>query len=170
MFIRNLLITVKFNWIVFCRFLNIIFRDNKQLQLFKLEFDNDIVFKKSYVVLNYRFKNALYYKFGNIQTIEKERIVFDVNNIKDVINLTVYGFFQSKTYFLEFNPKLEIKNKSFITEITDFETTLNFKNFNCRIVETKIYATLIVSNIKNFNVVKNKLSFKPIPFNQSEFI
>lgn len=170
MFIKNLLIIVKFNWIVFCRFLNIIFRDNKQLQLLKLEFDNDIVFKKSYAVLNYRFKNALYYKFGNLQTVEKERIVFDVDNIIDAINLTVYGFFQSKTYFLEFNPKLEIKNKSFITEITDFETILNFKNFNCSIVETKIVETLIGSTIKNFNVVNNKLSFTPKLFNQSEFI
>lgn len=58
---------IKFSFTVLRRALKLLFRANKEIFLLHLEVNTEHIFKNSYQVVRYRFRNALWYQFGNIR-------------------------------------------------------------------------------------------------------
>ena len=84
-----------------------------------LDYENNHLFENSYVVVNYRFRNALYYKFGNHKTLEKQIKIFNLKNFENEFDLIVYGFFRKKRYKLKFEPNLKLNTDDFKTSISN---------------------------------------------------
>ena len=67
--------------VVIARFFTILFRRRKGIELLLLDYAEEHIFEKSYLVINYRFRNAIYYKFGNLKTLVKQIKIFDLQNL-----------------------------------------------------------------------------------------
>lgn len=157
--------------IVLVRFLLIIFKRNKDIQLIKLEYNKNHLFKNSFVIIDYQFKNALWYSFDNKKTLEKGIKVFNLENINLNINLVVYGFFRKKKYILKFNPTLKIENQNF---------KINFSNLSLHLERNSIpelTPLLIEVFVSEPPLKKTKIIITNQPFrlkhnnyNQNEFI
>jgi hypothetical protein len=157
--------------VVITRFLIILFRRRKGLELLRIEYDREHLFSQSFIVINYRFRNAIYYKFGNHKTFEKEIKIFNLKNFEKEFELTVYGFFRKKSYKLKFEPKLTLETSTFKTDFSNLNNDFEFKsipdlstpNFKVELVEIKIKPSKL-------KIIHNKLVLKHETFNQSHFI
>ena len=63
---------MQFLKIVLTRFFIILFRRVKGIQLLQLDYDTQNLFESSFIVVNYRFRNAIWYRFGSHKTVEKK--------------------------------------------------------------------------------------------------
>ena len=153
------------------RFFKILFRRRRKIEEINLNYSTEHIFDNSYVIINYRFTNAIYYRFGKYKTLEKQIKIFNLKNFDKEFDFVVYGFLRSKTYKLKFEPKLSLNNSSFKT---------TFSNLNLKLEERsipKLSHPYIYCDIKTPNINKSKIEIKqPIiiisnaTFNQNEFI
>jgi hypothetical protein len=80
------------------------------------------------LIIRYRFRNVLWYDFKNIsKTTDKEIIILNIKNLPAApIELIVYGFFRSKTFYLSIIPESILQNKSFKTSINRINEIDNY--------------------------------------------
>lgn len=166
-------LTEKFSYliIIISRFLLILFRRKKGIELLRLEYNTEHLFDKSFIVILYRFRNAIYYQFGNQTTVEKNIKIFNLNNFKREFELTVYGFFRKKTYKVKFEPKLTLETSSFKTDFFNLKNDFQFKtipnlstpNFKIELIEIEIKPSKL-------KITPHKLALKHETFNQIDFI
>lgn len=153
------------------RFFIILFRKRKSIQFLHLHYSDKYLFSNSIIIINYRFRNAIYYKFGNHITVEKEIKLFNIDKIKPEIILTVYGFFRKQHYVLKVEPDNILINGTFKTEFNNLNPEL--KNKIVPQSFSKDYSSDIKKiNVKLSNVELNIKTIKPkhSSFNQIDFL
>ena len=162
---------INFYKFVLVRFFIILFRKNKKLLLLHLDYENNHLFENSYVVVNYRFRNALYYKFGNHKTLEKQIKIFNLKNFENEFDLIVYGFFRKKRYKLKFEPNLKLNTADFKTSISNITIQLEEKNM-LNLSLSSLNLEIKKPNIKHkkISITNRIINIKNKPFNQNEFI
>lgn len=156
---------------VVARFFKILFRKNKTIELIHLEYSNNPIFENGYIIINYRFRNAIYYRFNSIKTLEKQIKIFDLTNIEHEFDLDVYGFFQKKKYRIKIEPQLAFKSQSFKTKFKNLAKQMEFEQLE----SVNIPSLIIKPKIENILLPKIKLKNHPIifksnSFNQNDFI
>lgn len=87
---------------IFFRFFKILFRSDKRIKMVYINSSNYNSLGDDIIVLNYRFKNGIYYKV-NGQSTEKFQMILHKNDISSVVDIVVYGLFSQKKY--KFNIK-----------------------------------------------------------------
>lgn len=162
---------LQFILIIVGRFFKILFRKRKEIELLYLNYSTEYIFDNSLIIINYRFRNGLWYRFGKHKTLEKEIKIFNLKNFETEFDLVVYGFFQRKAFKLKFEPQLTINTQSFKTSLSN----LSFEK-----VEKTIPALIqphLYSNIRKPSLIASKIKVtnKPIiinnnTYNQNEFI
>jgi hypothetical protein len=157
--------------IVTNRFFIILFRRRKRIELLQLDYDDEHIFEKSYIVINYRFRNALYYRFGKHRTLQKQIKIFDLQNFDKEFDFIVYGFFQKKKYKLKFEPKQKLNNLNFKTTLSNLSLRLEEKSL------PKLTPTLFSCVIKKPMVItpeielnQPKIKISNTTFNQTDYI
>jgi hypothetical protein len=166
-----LLEKLRFLKVVITRFLIILFRRKKGIELLRLDYYTGHLFDNSFIVINYRFRNAIYYRFGNHKTLEKQIKIFNIKNFKNEFDLIVYGFFRKKTYKIQFEPQLTLNSNSFKTTFSNL--TLNLKEQNIpKLTHSSIYLDIEKPNImsQKIKISNYSLQMKTNSFNQNEFI
>ncbi len=162
---------LRFLKVVIARFLIILFRRKKEIELLRLEYDRKHLFDNSFIIINYRFRNAIYYQFGNHKTLEKEIKIFNLKNFENEFELTVYGFFIKKTYKLKFEPKLTLETSNFKTNFSNLKNDIEFQTIpNLSTPNFKIELVKIEIKPSKLKITPNKLVLKHNPFNQNDFI
>lgn len=170
-YIKSFLEKLQFLKVVITRFLIILFRRRKGIELLLLEYNTEHIFENSFIIVNYRFRNALYYKFGNHKTVEKQIKIFNLKNFDNEFQLNVYGFFRKKTYQLKFEPKLILDSEKFKTSFSNFNVKLeeqNIPNLSHPIFYLAIDKTIIKS--PKTEIINKTITIKNNSFNQNEFI
>ena len=165
-YIKPALNKIRFAFIVSGRFLKILFRWRKGIRLLHLDYAKKYQFQNSYLIIRYRFKNALWYKFKYIKkTTEKQIIIFNLNNIPELpIELTVYGFFRTKTFDISIEPEFYLQTASFKTSITRlYEIELQETTINMSIAQP-------ITAIPKIKVFHPKIQVKQASFNQTDFL
>lgn len=154
---------LQFVGVVIWRFLIIVFRKRKDIKLLYIDYNTKNLFDNSFFIINYRFRNALYYQFGEHKTLEKQIKILNLKNIDHEFNLIVYGFFQKKIYPIKLKPQMSFDSLSFKTSISK----LNLEATKQRIVSqpSKVYVNQTEIKIKD-----SKIKFNPTTYNQNEFI
>lgn len=171
-YLKYLLEKLHFIKVVTARFFIILlFRRRKRIEEIHLNYSSEHLFNNSYIIINYRFRNAIYYRFGKYKTLEKQIKIFDLKNFDKEFEFIVYGFFDTKRYKLKFEPQLTLENSSFKT---------SFSYLNIKLVDRtipKLAHPNIYSNIKKPKIIipNIEINHKPITisntiFNQNEFI
>lgn len=162
---------LQFILIIVGRFLKILFRKSKKIELLFLNYSTEYIFDNSLIIIKYRFRNGLWYRFGKHKTLEKEIKIFNLKNFDTEFDFVVYGFFQRKVFKLKFEPQLTINTRRFKTSLS---------NLSLEIVEKTIPALIqpnLFNNIRKPSLVASKIKVtnKPIiinnnTYNQNEFI
>lgn len=157
---------LRFASTVIGRFFLILFRRKKTIQLSHLEYSTDYLFENSYLIIKYRFKNALWYNFKNLRTTtQKNIIIFDLKNINTTkIILVVYGFFRNKKYEIEVLPKNRLKTKGFTTIIHHHN---ELKNITPELTFIIQKPNVIIPLLKLY---KDSPAIKHSSFNQTDFL
>lgn len=170
-YIRYLLEKLNFIKVVIARFLIILFRRRKRIQEIYLNYSTEHLFNNSYIIINYRFRNAIYYQFGQYKTLEKRIKIFDLKNCDKEMDFVVYGLFDSKQYKLIFKPQLSLENSSFQTSFSNLNIKLSERTIpklihykvNCHIKTPIITTSRIKINQPSIKISKTN-------FNQNEFV
>lgn len=83
------------------KFYKIAMRNNRKIKKIYSNHSSKHFFGDDMVTLNFRFKNAVYYKIGSLRTTQNHLLVERPSKYEQM-ELTVYGFFRKKTYVLDF--------------------------------------------------------------------
>lgn len=166
-------IVFKFNFIknVLFRCIKILFRKNKKIRLLYINYDAKHLFDSSYIVINYRFANAIYYRFGNQITLEKQIKIFDLRNCDTELDFVVYGFFCKKEYKLKFEPQFTLENSSFKTAISNLNLKLEERT-TPKLISSNIYCDISPPKIltQKIKIKQPNIKISNTTFNQNEFI
>lgn len=170
-YLVNILEILHFIKVVIIRFLIILFRRRKGIELLHLEYNTEYLFDNSFIIINYRFRNALYYKFGNHKSLEKQIKIFNLKNFDKEFQLTVYGFFRKKTYLLKFEPKLKLESEKFKTSLSDFSIKLEEQNIP-KLSHPLFYLAMDkpIISLPKTEITNKPITIKTNSFNQNEFI
>jgi hypothetical protein len=98
------------------RIIKIFFRTDKTIRLIYSNYSNKHFFGDKFIILDYRFRNALWYKVGDKIT-EKRHFLLEKPEMPQKIVLTVYGFFRKKMYLLDFSAADYIDSSTFCVEL-----------------------------------------------------
>jgi len=153
------------------RFFVILFRKRRNIELLHLDYDTKHLFDNSFIVINYRFRNAIYYRFGKHKTLEKQIKIFNIKTFDNEFDLIVYGFYRKKIYKIQFEPQLTLNNTSFKTTISNL--TLKLKEQNVpKLAHPSIYLDIEKPNImsQKIKISNHSLQIITNSFNQNEFI
>lgn len=159
----------KFILKVLGRAIIVMFRRRQQIQLLRLEYCDQHLFENSYIILQYRFRNALWYRIGKHKTLEKELKIFNLKNFEKEFDFIVYGLFRKKVYKLKFEPKWSLDTTTFKTEVQSkslelmAQPNLIFGELDFRLTTPLVYINTIDIQITNIAVAVSN-------YNQTDFI
>ena len=138
----------------------------------QLDYSKKYLFDKSYLLINYKFKNALWYDFKNLKkTTNKQAVVFNLQNLSsNRITLIVHGFFQKKVYYINIEPEKILETKSFKLNLYGFQKKsfvpqINFsrKNLLINLQPIKIFK-------KDIKIFKKEIKINHSFYTQTDFI
>lgn len=160
---------IKRYWKIFV----ILFKWNKNIKPIQLSYFREWRFEKSYLIIHFNFKNAIWYQLKNIKRTNcLQPIILNLENIKEKqIEFTVYGFFRQKTYLIDI-----VKSETLITET--FKTEIKQINIIQQIatsIKVKIKKPILKKQIIRLEQNNIEANIKPITlnfknYNQKEFI
>ena len=170
-YLTYLLKKIQFIKVVIARFLIILFRRRKRIEELYINYVTEHIFANSYIIINYRFRNAIFYRFGNHKTLEKQIKIFNLTNFDNEFDFVVYGLFQKRKYKLKFEPQLTLNTENFKTKFSNLNLKLQERTIP-KLVHPNIYSVIDKPII---NTPKIKIQNKPITishktFNQTDFI
>lgn len=170
-YLTYLLEKLHFFKVVTARFLIILFRRKKRIEQLYLNYSTEHIFDNSYIIINYRFRNAIYYRFGKYITLEKQIKIFDLKNFDKEFDFVVSGFFRSKTYKLKFDPQLFLNNSSFKTSVSNLNIKLEKRTIP-NLAHPNIYSNIKKPKIiiPNIEINHKQITISNTIFNQNEFI
>lgn len=151
--------------------MKILFRWRKGIELLCLDFATEHLFDSSFIVINYRFRNALFYRFGKHLTLEKQIKIFNLKNFESEFDLIVYGFFRTKTYKLKFEPQWRLENSSFKTSLSNLSLKLKHQPIP-KLGRAAIFLTIDKPTIETpkVTIVHKTIKLEISTYNQNEFI
>ena len=157
---------IRFLLIVCGRFFIILFRWRKGIKLLRLDYEKKYQFDNSYLIIRYKFRNAIWHNFKNIKkTTEKEIIFLNLKNVPEIpIELTVYGFFRSSTFYISVTPESTLQSNSFKTSIKGIN---EIKSYSKPIVLKNINLTPTLPKIK---LNHSEIQIKQPSYNQTDFL
>jgi len=157
---------IKFFFIVCGRFFIILFRWRKGIKLLRLDYAKKYQFDNSYLIIRYRFRNALWYNFKNIKkTTEKKIIVLNLKNIPETpIELTVFGFFRRKTFHISVIPESILQNNSFKT------STKGITEIECIIKPVVLKVVNPTPTLPKTKLNHLEIQIKQPSYNQTDFL
>lgn len=85
---------------VILRALRIIVRKDRKMKRLKFSYAQH-TFTNTLLVINYRFKNALYYKVNGQISTAKRKIVVDISKVEGPILFKAVGLFSVKEYIID---------------------------------------------------------------------
>ncbi|MFD2940678.1 hypothetical protein [Flavobacterium notoginsengisoli] len=169
--LKNLFKQIAFTKTVLSRFLIILFKRNKNIEILKLNYQINYLFKNSFIIIEYEFKNALWYSFNNKKTLERSIKIFNLENIPSSMDIIIHGFFRKKKYSLKFEPTLKIENQSFKTNFSNLSLNLK-ENLIPQLTHSSIDFSISKLEVKTSKVTLKNQAFNlnHNTYNQNEFI
>jgi hypothetical protein len=169
--INTIINSIKLYFKIALRLLLILFRKDKHIKELYFDSGYEVIFEDSLLIINYRFKNAIYYKINNKITLENKIKIFNVKNIDSEIHFIVYGWFENKQYVIEVSPNKSLNNESFRTQLSRFNISLIVPDIP-KLVNEQINITTKNVHIETSKVfiLNKKVQIKTNSFTQNDFL
>jgi hypothetical protein len=178
--IKPVVAKIRFMLIVLIRFLRLLFRRDKQLTLLTLDYSKKYQFNQSLLVIQYQFKNALWYHFKEIKrTTKSGLIVLNLSKIPEFpVVLTIHGLFRKKIILIGVTPEATMQPIAFRTKINHLRD-LKYRKRSIALYVEHIHPVTPKIKVKHFPInmshthiimKRNKIHFEYPSFNQTEFL
>ena len=170
---KELGIFLKFSLLKFWKIFILIFKWNKNIQPIQLSYLRDWRFEKSYLIIHFKFKNAVWYKLKSIQRVSCTKpIILNLENLKEnKVEFIVYGFLRKKIYVIDTSKSETLSTNNFKTSISKINTIKEIDNR----VKFKLRKPILERQHSKIKLDDIKTNFYPIEitfnnYNQKEFI
>lgn len=117
--LKQVLAYLHFKVRVFKKWLLLLLKKNRNLQLEEINYFKNWQFSNAYLLIDIRCENAIWYEIQKMKFIaDNKLILLDLNNIQQKeICIIIYGFNNKKTVILPLQHSLYLDNSSFQTKI-----------------------------------------------------
>ena len=168
--IKQLLIFTKFNLTKISKWFGILFKKNRKLKNISLDYYKNWHLDNSYLIVDLKFKNAIYFKVGKIKSFDFSiPLILNLQNLQTKsIKVEVFGFLQKQVYEIELNKEIKLETKSFKTkfenlsliEIPRNKAKLKIANFWLSLGKTKVRIQSVSVNTNNITIKSNKFKIQ----------
>lgn len=166
--------------VVVTRFFRGLFKFDRRLILLELDYQKKYQFDKSFLVIRYRFKNALWYCFKGIKTTtDAGTIILNPERIPNMsIALTVYGFCCKKVISINITPELALQTAYFRAAISQpKDLRISNRPFGVRsivfepvVAERRLHLSPVSMRLSSVKVSQTSIQIKYPLFNQTELL
>lgn len=117
--LKKIVFTLRFCFIKGARIFVIFFKRSRKLKKITLKYYRVWRFNNAYLIIDIKFKNAVWYKIGGIQKTDfNYPLVLNLKNIEaDTLQLEVNGFWQQKVFLINLAKEAELNTQYFSTKI-----------------------------------------------------
>lgn len=163
---------VKFQFLKFGRWISVLFKRRKSIKKISFEYYKYWQFNNAYLVINFQFKNAIWYKIGNIKSTDFSKpLILNLENIhSDGIDFEIFGFFQKQIYTIHLNKVAELNSEPFKTQTHNLNLKLTNDKIRFRLSDFEITNGKTVLNFDNIKVETPSFQINYKPFQIQEYI
>ena len=117
--LKRLVSFLKFHFVKIGKLLAIVFKKNKRLQKLSFDYYKNWHSDNSYLVVDIKFKNAIYFKVDDTKSFDFTiPLILNLQTLKvDDIKVEVFGFFQKQAFIIELKKEFQLNSKHFRTAI-----------------------------------------------------
>jgi hypothetical protein len=154
------------------RWLSIIFKRKRSLQIIALRYYRYWHFENAYLIIEFEFRNAIWLKIGDKKFINlKTPLVLNLANVSEnTITLTIQGLYQLLTYEIDLSKE---------TRINKYSLSASMQNLHAKLVPPTLYSPsqLLHMNtghqqvrIDDISMSKDNIKITPTPFKLQYYI
>ena len=169
----RLILKFKFHFFRFGKGFIFLFKRNKKLKKISFDYFKNWHFDNSYLVIDFKFKNAIYFKVGEIRSFDFSKpLILNLQNLNtNNIEFEVYGFLQKQIFLIDLNKEINLNSKTFRTvidnispvEIIRNKTRTKISNLNIARGKPKV-------TIQNVSINTNKIEIMYNNFNEKDLL
>ena len=145
------------------RWLRMLFKKNKKIEIITFEYFKNWHFNNAYLVIVFNLKNVLWFRIQKNQgLILNNSIVINLENLKsNTIDFEIFGFRNKRIITIDISKEIELISNSFKTNIQNIrgvefgKNEIGFKTPNINVVQTKPSIKIQALKVKN-----NKIEIK----------
>lgn len=164
---------IKFHFTKTGRWFAILVKRKKRLEKISLDYYRNWLFENAYLVIDFHFKNAIWFKIGNVKGFGvRQSVILDLHKIKSKsINLEVFGFFQKQVYVINLNKETEINTKHFNTKIDNIRSVeIIEQNTRILIPKTSLFFKKPIFKNEKISVKMETIKIQHRKFNTQHYI
>lgn len=122
--LNQVIFFLKFQSIIIAKWLTILLKRNKKLKKIGFDYYKNWHSEKSFLIVELKFENAIYFKVGNLRKYEFSKpLVLNLELVAtNTINVEVFGFFQKQVLVIDLKKEIQTNTESFKTTIQNFRT------------------------------------------------
>jgi hypothetical protein len=168
----QLVFFLKFQLIRIVKWFAILLRRDRKLEKISFDYYKNWHSEKSFLVVELKFKNAIYIKVGDLRKFEFSKpLVLNLELVATkTINVEVFGFFQKQVFIIDLKKEIQTNTESFKTtiqnfrtfELEDYKTELSLIKPKLDVFKPKIFIRDV--NIKSSPITINFTKFKSQDF------
>lgn len=168
--LKQLVLFIKFHFTRISKWVAILFKKNRKLKKISFDYYKNWHSDNSYVIVDLKFKNAIYFKVGEIKSFDFSiPLIFNLQGIQtNNIKVEVFGFLQKQVFVIELNKEIHLNTKSFRTkfenlnliEIPRHKAKLKNANFSFAFGKPKVRNHNVSINSNNITIKSNKFKIQ----------
>jgi len=157
----------KFHFVLIGKWLAILFKKNRRLEKLIFDYYKNWHADNSYLIVDFKFKNALYFKIGDYKSFDFEKpLILNLQKVKaDNIKFEVFGFQQKQVFIIELNKEIQLNSEPFRTTI-EYISSVAIVQQKTKVKITNLWFAFGKPKVSNQNVSVNS---NPIKIKSNKF-
>ncbi len=122
--LKKIVSIFKFQSILILKWIQIFLKKDRSLEKVSFDYYRNWHSEKSFLIVELKFENAIYFKVGNLRKFEFSKpFVLNLELVATkTISVEVFGFFQKQVLVIDLKKELQTNTESFKTTIQNFRT------------------------------------------------
>lgn len=168
----NMFFFLKFHFLKTRKLLFLFLKKNKRLQKITFFYYKNWQGDNSYLFVNFKFENAIYYRFGEYKSFDFDKpFILNLQKIKtDKIILEVFGFRQKQIFEIEIKKEIQLDSKMFETKISNLNLITREQRTNLKLADVSFFFSKPHVNIQNKSFKLNPIKLEFNKFIIKEYI
>lgn len=169
----QLVFFLKFQLIRIVKWFAILLRRDKKLNKIAFDYYKNWHSEKSFLIVELKFENAIYFKVGNLRKFEFSKpLVLNLELVTaKTINVEVFGFFQKQVFIIDLKKEVKTNTESFKTTIQNFRTfELGDHKTELSLIKPRLNALKPEIFIRNVNINLSPITIKFTKFKSQDFL
>jgi hypothetical protein len=169
----QLVFFLKFQLIRIVKWFAILLRRDKKLNKIAFDYYKNWHSEKSFLIVELKFENAIYFKVGNLRKFEFSKpLVLNLELVATkTISVEVFGFFQKQVFIIDLKKEIQTNTESFKTTIQNFRTfELGHHKIELSLIQPKVNVFKPKIIIRDFNIQSSPITINFTKFKSQDFL